>query len=266
MAIKGAEGIVLAADSRVTVGALQAGGQAVIVNFDNASKLLSFNEPHNFVGAVTYGQAIIGRRTAHSFVPEFEVSVKDEPRLSVDEYAQKLSDFYMRVWDEAPGTPKTDEYNGPPMVFLVGGYDEGSAYGKVFLFEIPKNPKPEPRNPDDFGMSWGGQLEIVSRIIQGFDPMLLPLVKKTLDLDDAQVEGLAKALGPALQFKVPYEILPLQDCVDLATFMIRTTISAQTLSIGVRGVGGKIEVATITKTKGLQFVQRKEIRGEANAS
>ena len=71
--IKGTEGLVLAADSRVTLEAQRLGRASFPVNFDNASKLLSFSKPHNFVGAVTYGLAVIGKRTAHSFIPEFGV-------------------------------------------------------------------------------------------------------------------------------------------------------------------------------------------------
>ncbi len=41
--IKGPEGIVLAADSRITLEALQVGAQhPIVVNFDNATKLISF--------------------------------------------------------------------------------------------------------------------------------------------------------------------------------------------------------------------------------
>lgn len=264
VAIKGPEGVVLAADSRVTIAAQQPGGPQFFVNFDNASKLLSFSEPHNFVGAVTYGQAIIGRRTAHSFIPEFEVHLAEKSkksRLGVEQYAEELSKFFMDRWTQAEmPSPKDGKVLG--MNFLVGGYDANAAYGKVFLFVIPSQPDPEPRNPDDFGMSWGGQLEVASRIIHGFDPALLGIVKQQLDLKDEQVEELRKVLG-ALQFTVPYEVLPLQDCVDLATFLVRTTMTAQGLAIGVRGVGGPIEVATVTKTSGLQFVQRKKIHGES---
>jgi hypothetical protein len=56
--------------------------------------------------------------------------------------------------------------------------------------------------------------------------------------------------------------LPLQDCVELATFLIRTTIIAQGLSVDLRGVGGPIDVAIITRTEGLQYIQQKNVHGE----
>jgi hypothetical protein len=64
---------------------------------------------------------------------------------------------------------------------------------------------------------------------------------------------------------IPLQALPLQDCVDLAIFFIRTTINAQNLIVGLRGVGGPIEVATVTRREGLQFVQKKRIVGESQS-
>lgn len=258
--IKGAEGLVLAADSRVTLSLQVAGrkGPEPIVNFDNATKLLTFTEPNNYVAAVTYGVAVIGLRTAHSYVPEFELTLKD--RLGVLDFSKKLSAFFMKRWQDF--MPK--DYSGPGMAFIVGGYDVGDAYGKVFVFEVPNRPKPEPRNPgeNDFGMTWGGQLQLASRIIHGYDPSLVETLAKEANLNNEQIDKVIKALKQNIEFRIPYQVLPLQDCVDLATFLIRMTVTFQDLAVGVRGVGGPIDVMTITRTRGLESVQQKQIRGE----
>jgi hypothetical protein len=261
--IKGTEGIVLAVDSRVTLEAHRPNTPPIPVNFDNTSKLLSFSDPHNFVGAVTYGAAVIGRRTAHSFVPEFEQNIlakKYQKRTDILTYANELSDFFMARWKES----MPDNYRGPDMTFIVGGYDPKAPYGKVFLLGIPNRPKPEPRNPGkhEFGMTWGGQLQIASRIVHGFDPALVPIIRKTLNLDRKQTTKLVEDLRKRVEFPIPYDVLPLQDCVDLAIFLIRSTMSFQRLAVGVRGVGGPIEVAVITRTKSISFIQKKDIHGE----
>ena len=271
VAIKGPEGIVLAADSRVTLEAQRAGGAALPVNFDNATKLLSFSHPlnevgpHNYVGAVTYGMAVIGLRTAHSYIPEFEQKVLagKKKRLSIEEYSQELSKFYTERWEES--MPK--DYAGAPMTLIVGGYDVDAAYGRVFLFQIHGNSKPTEQQPGDtnFGMTWGGQLDIASRLVHGFDPALASIVGKELNLDNKQVEKLLGNLRKQLQFPIPFQALPLQDCVDLAVFLIRTTMVAQRLGIGVRGVGGPIDVAVITRTEGLRYIQQKVVHGEEYA-
>ena len=257
--VKGPEGVALAADTRVTLTAQRKGVPPLLVNFDNATKLLTFGAPHNAVGAVTYGDAIIGTRTAHSFIPEFELNL-EQHRLPTQTYAEQLSDFFQERWREA-GMPLDVGPSGG-MSFIVGGYDENRPYGAVFLFKIPQAPQPVEQNPNSFGMTWGGQLEIANRIIHGYDPGLLSILRKRLKLSDSQIRDLEGVLKPSFEYTIPYEVLPLQDCVDLATFLIRTTITAQNLAVAVRGVGGTIEVATITRMDGLKWVQKKEIHGE----
>ena len=257
--VKGPEGVVLAADTRVTVTGRRRNGPEIPVNFDNATKLLTFDEPHNWVAAVTYGIAVIGTRTAHSFMPEFGLELGND-RLSTSEYACRLSEFFRCQWEDA-GMPSQGSESGG-MTFVVAGYDVEKPYGSVHLFSIPNSPDPQPRNPNDFGMTWGGQLQIVSRIIHGFDPNLLGLLRQRFNLSDSQTREFANALRLNLEYTIPYSVLPLQDCVDLATFLIRTTMTAQSLAVGLRGVGGAIDVATITRRDGLKWVQKKRIRGE----
>ena len=255
--LKGPEGIVLAADSRATLEARQGNSPPRSVHFDNATKILSFKEyPH--VGAVTYGGAVIGQRTPHSYVPEFENELKED-RLSVQQFAQKLSEFFQKRLKEAAPIKRTP---GADTIFVVGGYDKDQPYGTVYLFAVPRDPKPQPRNARDFGITWGGQPEIVNRLIQGYDPNMFHVLKQDFKLSDGKLKQIDNALRSRLRFPIPYEVLSLQDGVNLATLLIRTTISMQSLSLLERGVGGPIDVATITRTDGLQFIQKKEIQGE----
>jgi len=266
--VKGSEGIVLAADSRLTLQAqLPQPPNYLIVNFDNAAKLLNFAEPNDWIGAITYGDAVIGTtprdlRTAQSFVPEFEAKLKE--RLSVEEFAIRLSAFYMGRWAEK-GMPPADRYPGAGMTFVVGGYNKDAAYGSVYKFEIPKAPQPAEQAADDFGITFGGQAEHAIRLLKGYDPRVIDEAARIGRFSPAQVDALRSALDP-LALGVPYGILPLQDCIDLAIFLVHTTIAAQKLSIAIRGVGGVIDVAVITRRKPLRFIQRKRLIGEAGAS
>ncbi len=270
IAFKGPEGIVLAADSRVTINAERKVNdkQSIILpsTFDNATKLLKVNG-HDYVGAVTYGLGAIGinePRTAHSFLPEFEVwlSKTEKKRLSVEDFSKQLSRFFLEQW--VVMMPK--EYIGDPLIFLVGGYDEGAPYGKVFRVVIPNKPEPKEESEGQgvFGITWGGQYDLLTRLLSGFDPNLTMAIKDKLKLSDVQKQDLEQFLRPAFNLPIPYQFLPLQDCVDLSIFLIRTTIELQKWMIGIRGVGGVIDVATITRTDGFKYVQRKEIRGDRN--
>lgn len=256
--IKAPEGLVLAAESRITLSAQAPQGPGIYVNFDNATKLLSFGEKHNFVGVVTYGQAAIGLRTSHSFIPEFESQLPQE-RISVECFAQHFSKFFLQQWQ----AQMPDDYKGPNMTFVIGGFDEGEPYGRVFQIDIPSNPAPIEQTPgNQFGITWGGQREFVDRLIQGYDHRLPDIMSRALNMDAQQVQAMRQALTP-LRMQIPLMGMPLQDCVNLAIFFIRTTIMAQRLTVGIRGCGGPIDVAIITRRDGFEFIQRKQIVGEA---
>ena len=95
VAFKASEGIVLAADSRVTLTDFK--GQwvrtgnpnnwLVPATYDNATKLLTVSG-QKYVAASTYGVGVIGLqepRTAHSLLPEFEAKLAPN-RLSVEDF------------------------------------------------------------------------------------------------------------------------------------------------------------------------------------
>ncbi len=262
---KGPEGIVLAADSRVTLNAHLPNQNLIIsATFDNATKLLRV-KGQDYIGAVTYGMGALGEgtpRTAHSFIPEFEAKLSNESgdRLSVPDFADKISEFFLSQWT----TSMPNNYQGPDMVFLVGGFDEGSPYGRAFEIGIPSRPTPKEWHVNTFGPVWGGQREFTDRLIQGFDPRVLDIVKDTFGLSNDQQVELQDKLKP-LSVQIPYPFLPLQDCVDLSIFLVRTTMTIQTWQVGVRGVGGAIDVATITRTDGFKPVQLKRVRGESSS-
>lgn len=264
--IKVPEGLVLAAESRITLTAhmdTPQGKQQLPVYFDNATKLLSFSEPNKTVGAVTYGQAVIGLtnpRTAASFIPEFEASLPKE-RLSVFDFAEKISEFYLKQWNlSMPPIEKIG--NIPNMTFVVAGFNEDEVYGEVYVIDIPRQPKPLARSKNnEFNITFGGQQEVVSRIIMGHDLRLPAVLKSELNLTPEQTTKFNKIINK-FGLPIPLEVLALQDGIDLAYFFIKTTIDAQKLSVTLRGVGGAIDVAIIKRNKDLQFIQRKQEHGE----
>lgn len=270
IAFKGPEGIVLAADSRVTLTALiqqpnQAHGMLLPATFDNATKLFRLVK-QRFVGAVTYGAAAIGQtepRTAHSFLPEFETTLPDD-RIGVEDFAKRLSSFFLEKWTSA-GMPVPPP-PGQDLIFLVAGYDEGQPYGRVFEIAIPTAPAPVEHMgaPGEFGIRWGGQSEIADRLLNGVASRTGQIARTFLKAPAAATptDPLDAELRRNLAAKIPYQFLPLQDCVDLSIFLIKTTITLQKWLVDVRGVGGHIDVATITPSDGFFEVQRKRVSGE----
>ena len=96
----------------------------------DAKKLLKVTG-QDHVAAVTYGIGAIGQatpRTANSYLPEFENELREAKmgRLSVEDFATKLGEFFDSQWQIA-GMPTADV---EPMIFLIGGYDEGAPHGR----------------------------------------------------------------------------------------------------------------------------------------
>jgi hypothetical protein len=275
IAIKGSEGVVLAADSRVTLfNQVQnplTPGQALVIpaSFDNATKVLRVSG-QDFVGAVTYGLGAFntanGPRTMHSFIPELEEQLKAEGvgRLSVSEFANRLRDFFVGQWNTHINRVPNP---GEEINFLVGGFDDGAAYGRVFLFQVPTQAIPVEQNPGagQFGITWGGQHDLVYRMLYGFDIGVPAFIQSALSIPPPQFASFKQQLDQKFQPGIPYQFLPIQDCIDLAVFLIQSTIKFQRFrTSAVRGVGGPIEVATITRSEGFVFRSRRQLTAVAN--
>ena len=60
-----------------------------------------------------------------------------------------------------------------------------------------------------------------------------------------------------LAASVVHAAMPIQGAIELATFVVQTTIGFMRFSFGAETVGGPIEVAVITKHEGYKWVNRK---------
>ena len=95
------------------------------------------------------------------------------------------------------------------MVFLVGGFDEGDAYGRVFEVEVPNSPASVEKGANDLGITFGGQAEIAGRLLSGYDPQLENLVKANVRLNPAQTADLRQKVLQRIAMPIPYQFLPL---------------------------------------------------------
>jgi hypothetical protein len=230
---KGTEGIVLAVDSRVTLTATAQSLPGIPITlvhstFDNATKFLKVNG-QEYVGAVTYGVGAIGQkepRTAHSFMPEFEEELRRAncQRLPVKDFAERLGQFFLRKWTEA-GMPAV-AHPSQNMEFIVGGFDSGEPYGKVYGLQVPARPAPQEWHVAQFGVVWGGQSEFVHRLISGYDPNLFHAAQEFLKCSDQQRNELQEYVNGKVQAPIPFPFLPLQDCVNLAILLIHVSLTS----------------------------------------
>ena len=86
------------------------------------------------------------------------------------------------------------------------------------------------------------------------------------NLDAAGVEQLRVESIQNHALSIPYQFLPLQDCVDLSILLVETTAQLMEYTVGVRGVGGAIDVATITRAEGYKPIQVKRVKGKGHGA
>ncbi|MDH4099183.1 MAG: hypothetical protein OEV28_01250 [Nitrospirota bacterium] len=251
------EGIVIAADSRVTYFTEDKGkGYITRTATDDAQKVFRLGD---FVGATYSGKASIGDRNINSIIQEFrgDNNIGDTSNTDVTVIAQRLYDFVREKYLRAFMGTQVE-----PLELTVSGYDENREKRAYTIIVSPLGAlKEEIKEFRDFGARWRGQTDVVTRMIKGVDNKLLP---KLSDKSRAEAEKLA--------YNIPFKYLTLQDGIDFAIFMIRTSIDMQRFADGtvgepgaVQGVGGPIDVAIITPD-GFRWIQKKELRGETPTS
>src|ERR1035441_8424945 len=83
----------------------------------------------------------------------------------------------------APRVSDAAERKGINMGFLLGGYSSDEPLGESWSVEIKNGVAGHPvelRKKHDRGISWGGQGEVLSRIVQGYSPALFQILAQTM--------------------------------------------------------------------------------------
>jgi hypothetical protein len=115
---------------------------------------------------------------------------------------------------------------------------------------------------DDFGVLWDGQYEALNRLVLGlgFD-VGTALVKHGIPAGKAQ--ELQANLVKDLYVTLAVPAMPIQDAIDLARFLVETTIGFIKFAVFLpKSVGGAVQIAAITKHEGFRWVQRRQFHAD----
>jgi hypothetical protein len=140
------------------------------------------------------------------------------------------------------------------------GYSAGQLLAEVWEVSMTGRDCPMPRQIMDetsFGVLWDGQYEALNRLILGlgFD-INAALVKQGVAPDAAG--RLQAELVRDLYATLSVPAMPIQDAIDLARFLVETTIGFVRFAVFLpKFVGGAVDIAAITKHEGFRWVQRK---------
>lgn len=228
------EGIVMASDSRIsldrTVGPPQS--QTVLLSVAQAdTNYKTFLTPTG-IGISMCGAASINGVPISGYIESFINDVAVPKNLEVDTLPAELLSYFAAM-QPIPATQ-----------FHIAGYKKlvGTSEQHVWCVTVDTS-KIERVNGGNQGIVWGGESDILTRLIQ-------PIA--TLDSN-----GAVSSVLP--HFAVPWGFFSLQDAIDFSTFALRSTIDAMRFQPRPKTVGGPIDVLVIKPT-GAFWVQRKELR------
>lgn len=263
------DGVVLAADSASTLtitgppGTTPAGMVAANV-YDNANKI--FNLVKGLpIGCITFGSGNIGNASIGTLIKDLrkkltagELGFKPE-KYTMKDVASILADFLNDECHKLDPAARAAIGTG----FLIGGYSSGGDLGESWSIEIKQGVAQAPnklREPKDAGVSWGGQGEVLQRIMLGFSPQIFDvLAKVSKPPGNAQIiaQQLAPVLQASMQAPMVFAPMPIQDAIDLARFLVHAASMFSRFIPGPNVVGGPIEIAAITKHEHFKWISRK---------
>ncbi|MDP3066398.1 MAG: hypothetical protein Q8N08_06635 [Methanobacteriaceae archaeon] len=297
------EGIVLAADSRQSYRNMK--GMARIGS-DNASKLFQLNQRIGVgaTGLAFLPEGSVVKNVSQ-YIEEYKRD-PDVENLDVEEAAQGLYDLFNQKysWKEQLSelesniahdlhskglkilnVKKMDNqlnftYQNPqgiveeinaaldPVELLVAGYNTDGSH-QVFSCRVPgqlQKLRDSYELDKQYGSSWIGQGDVVTRIVLGFDGRIVN-VDFMKDVFGSRGEAEVQRQLQGLEYAIQWGTMSLQDAVDFSTLMIQTTSAMQRFSDGINadpgdmpGVGGPIDVAVITPDHGFVWVKKKNIK------
>ena len=152
--------------------------------------------------------------------------------------------------------------NVEPIDLIVSGYDPDETT-HVYEVKIPGEVEAK-RGAGDCGCTWVGHGDVVARLILGYDGRMfnIPSFKQMLN---NQGENNVLSQLQTLEYNISWNLLPLQDAIDISVMLIKTTCEIQKFATSIltdtrsaQAVGGPIDVAIITKEHGIQWISKKQ--------
>lgn len=245
----------MAADSAGSIG----GGQV----YAHANKIINLCSGLP-VGAMSTGSGGIGNESVETLLKDLRCRFAgqvashsdwklDPNRYTMEQVAGRLRGF---LFEEKASVCREET----SIQLRVCGYSAGRPLAEVWEVNMTQHGCAPPRcimDEGTFGVLWDGQYEALNRLIlgTGFD-IGNALVRH--GIPPQQARALQSKLVDDLYVTLSVPAMPIQDAIDLARFLVETTIGFVRFAVFVpKSVGGAVEIAAITKHESFRWVQRK---------
>ena len=228
------EGIVLAADSRLTINWKSMINGKENLNYsqisDTTNKVFLLNDR---IAVATFGVADINGVPIAGFVNKF-IEQKIDDKTEVDQVGKLLLDFFRELKADL-GT-----------FFYVVGYkkESGVSVQHIYYVDIFKSQIQRSNQNKQglfYGANWGGEIEVISRLVGKVK------IQKGNDWSE---------LGEAA---VPWNFLTMQDAIDFSSFAVRATIESFRFQQRIKTVGGSVDILVIRPSEQAIWIFRKDL-------
>jgi len=259
VSVKINDGVIMAADSAGTM----ASGQI----YAHANKITNLYEGLP-IGAMSTGAGGIGNESVETLLkdlrrrftgrdPDHADWRLDPAAYTLEDVAQRLRAFIFEEKVLACGEDTS-------LQLRVCGYSAGRPLAEVWEVNINNRACAAPRcimGEEGFGVLWDGQYEALNRLILGTGFEIgVALARHGVPTD--QVPTLQANLVGDLYATLSAPAMPIHDAIDLARFLVETTIGFVRFAVFLpKSVGGAAQIAAITKHEGFRWVQRPTFHG-----
>ncbi len=267
VSLKVHDGVVLAADSASTLYASAPSGSRGVLNvYNTANKVFNLYKGLP-IGAMTWGSGSIGRASISTLAKDLrrrlmgrDPSHHDWALEPATYTIKKVAEDARRFFFEEQYASAFKDFKEKPFVgFVIAGYSAREDLAEEWRVEIKEGVCDQAeliREKQDTGISWSGEPEAITRLLLGHGTKL-PDVLKELGVPNEQIRPAMDQIAARLEVPMAPAPMPIQDAIDLATFLVDVTINFSRFSPGAPTVGGPVEVAAITKHEGFKWVRRK---------
>jgi hypothetical protein len=257
VSVKINDGIVMAADS---VSSYNSG-----MSYQHAIKIVNLIKGLP-VGAMVTGNGGIGKESMETLLKDLRSRFAgldvahptwriDPNKYTMKEIAERVREFVVQE-KIAPSGLNTS------VQLRLCGYSADRPLSEIWDVNIIDGSCAAPScigTEDTWGLNWAGEYEPLDRLIYGMSQMIIPTSVSTLGVTQQEAQESWDKLVPHLYQGFVLSDMPIQDAIDLARFMVSTTVGFVKFATSRphKTVGGPIEIATITKHEGFKWVQRK---------
>lgn len=244
----------LASDSAGTVYT-----QEGALSFEKTNKMFNLRKGEP-LGAISWGLGNLGWHSLATVTKDFREELPDLIDLEdyeVEEVANRYTEYLKERYDAAYGG--LDDGDKPPLGFVVCGYSTDEGFPEGYETNIGEGSIDGPTqiwDPQDTGLMWHGQVEPLTRLINGFSNRLPDILENEAGLSDPEIGSVLKELREG-STNLVFPTMPIQDAIDLSKFLADVVRQYSKFTAGPQTVGGPLEVAAITKHEQFKWVERK---------